>query len=267
MNWGIIGLSHIAHEFAEALATRQGAFAAASRSPEKARDFQKRYGVERAYGSYGELLADPDVDAVCVATVNARHLADIDACLDTGKHVLCEKAVWGDYAELSAPCDKARERSLVLAEAITIYHMPLFAAIREMIDRGELGNIKMVKADLGSLKEDDPANRFFNPALGGGAMLDIGTYALSFLQHFLRGAFDEVTCVTQPYPTGVDEIWAIGVRTSEGMVGSANLTFRAKLPKRAIVAGDRAYVTVDKIQKRRFLAWTRRRGVGSRCGT
>ena len=81
----------------------------------------------------------------------------------------------------------ARERGLVLAEAMTIYHMPIFKKIAQMIDDGELGRIKMVKADLGSLKEDDPTNRFFNPELGGGAMLDIGTYALSFLRYFLRG--------------------------------------------------------------------------------
>ncbi|WP_455136096.1 Gfo/Idh/MocA family protein [Thermophilibacter sp.] len=245
MNWGIIGLGHIAHEFADALATKQGVFAVGSRNIEKARAFQAEYGAERAYGSYEELLADPDVDAVYVATVNSRHLDDIRACLDAGKHVLCEKAIWGDYAELLSLCELARERGLVLAEAMTIYHMPIFAEITRMIEAGELGRIKMVKADLGSLKEDDPTNRFFSPDLGGGAMLDIGTYALSFLRYFLSGSFDEVSCVTQPYPTGVDEMWAIGVRTSEGMVGCANLTFRAKLPKRAIVAGDRAYVTVD----------------------
>lgn len=245
MNWGIIGLGHIAHEFADALSTKQGVFAVASRNPDKALAFQHQYDARRAYGSYEELLADPDVDAVYVATVNARHLDDIRACLDAGKHVLCEKAIWGDYDELVELCDLAREHGLVLAEAMTIYHMPIFKEIARMIADGELGKIKMVKADLGSLKEDDPTNRFFSPELGGGAMLDIGTYALSFLRYFLKGEFDEVKCVTQAYPTGVDEMWAIGVHTTESMVGCANLTFRAKLPKRAIVAGDRAYVTVD----------------------
>lgn len=245
MNWGIMGLGHIAHEFADALKPRQGVFAVASRTLEKAREFQAEYGAQRAYGSYEELLADPDVDAVYVATVNSRHLGDIRACLEAGKHVLCEKAIWGDYAELVELCELAHGRNLVLAEAMTIYHMPIFKKISQMIADGELGKIKIVKADLGSLKEDDPSNRFFNPELGGGAMLDIGTYALSFLRYFLAGSFDEVQCVTQAYRSGVDEMWAIGVHTSDDMVGCANLTFRAKLPKRAIVAGDKAYVTVD----------------------
>lgn len=245
MRWGIMGLGAIAHEFADALSARQGICAVASRSLEKARAFQERFGASRAYGSYEEMLADPSVEAVYVATVNSRHLADARACLEAGKHVLCEKAIWGDYAELLGLCDLAAERGLVLAEAMTIFHMPLFKEVARMISDGELGRIRMVKADLGSLKEDDPENRFFNPALGGGAMLDIGTYALSFLRHFLGGGFAEVSCVTQPHATGVDEMWAIGVRTEEGVLGCANLAFRAKLPKRAIVAGDAAYVTID----------------------
>lgn len=245
MKWGIMGLGHIAHEFADALSLRQGVYAAASRDAEKARAFQGKYGVSKAYGSYEEMLKDPEVEAVYIATVNARHLGDIRSCLAHGKHVLCEKAIWGNYDELQALCNEASSKGLVLAEAMTIYHMPIFAKIAQMIEAGELGRIKMVKADLGSLKEDDPSNRFFNPELGGGAMLDIGTYALSFLRYFLPTGFDEVRCVTQPYPTGVDEMWAIGVRTSEGQLGCANLTFRAKLPKRAIVAGEKAYVTVD----------------------
>lgn len=245
MRWGIMGLGHIAHEFAEALSGSERVYAAASRDMAKARAFQERYGAAKAYGSYDEMLLDPEVEAVYVATVNSRHLDDIRACLEHGKNVLCEKAIWGDYQELMSLCEAADERGLVLAEAMTIYHMPLFAEITRMIEDGRLGNIKIVKADLGSLKEDDPTNRFFSKELGGGAMLDIGTYALSFLRYFLRGDFSEVRCVTQPYPTGVDEMWAIGVRTTEGMVGCANLTFRAKLPKRAIVAGDRAYVEID----------------------
>lgn len=245
MNWGIIGLGHIAHEFADALVERQGVYAVASRDLAKAKEFQAEYHADVAYVSYAELIADPAVDAVYIATVNARHLEDIRACLEAGKHVLCEKAIWGDYAELSELCACAENNGLVLAEAMTIYHMPIIKKIAEMIGNGELGSIRMVKADLGSLKDDDPSNRFFNPDLGGGAMLDIGTYALSFLRYFLKGGFDEISCTTTAFRTGVDEMWSIGVRSADGVLGGASLTFRAKLPKRAIVAGDKAYVTVD----------------------
>ncbi|QOY60337.1 Gfo/Idh/MocA family protein [Thermophilibacter immobilis] len=245
MRWGIMGLGHIAREFAEALASKQGIYAVASRDLAKSCAFKDEYGAVKAYGSYEEMLRDHSVEAVYVATVNSRHFADVRACLEHGKHVLCEKAIWGDYDELLELQDLARKGGLVLAEAMTIFHMPLFKKIANMIENDNLGTIKMVKADLGSLKEDDPANRFFSRELGGGAMLDIGTYALSFLRYFLRGSFDEIRCVTQAYQTGVDEMWAISLHTSEDMIGCANLAFRAKLPKRAIVAGDKAYVTVD----------------------
>lgn len=245
MKWGIIGLGHIANEFAEALSCKDTVYAVASRNLKKAQEFQKQYGAAKAYGSYEELYADSEVEAVYVATVNSRHLQDIQACLKAGKHVLCEKAIWGDYQELAELVDYAKTHNLILAEAMTIYHMPVSKKIQELIAQGTLGNIKMVKADLGSLKEDDPANRFFSKELGGGAMLDIGTYALSWLRMFLEGRFEEVSFTTQAYQTGVDEMWAIGVRTDTNMLGCANLTFRAKLPKRAIVAGDLAYVVVE----------------------
>ena len=127
---------------------------------------------------------------------------------------------------------------------MTIYHMPLFKKITEMIDEGVLGKIKLVEADLGSLKEDDPTNRFFSKELGGGAMLDIGTYTLSFLRYFLKGNITDIKHVMHKYPTGVDEMWGIAVTTDQKEIGNANITFRAKLPKRGVIAGDKAYITV-----------------------
>lgn len=113
-----------------------------------------------------------------------------------------------------------------------------------MIEDGKLGRIKFVEAELGSLKEDDPTNRFFNPALGGGAMLDIGTYGLSFVTYFLTGKITDMAHLMSPYPTGVDEMWNIALKTDAQEIGSVNLTFRAKLPKRGIIAGDKAYISV-----------------------
>ena len=165
-------------------------------------------------------------------------------CLLHGKHVLCEKAIWKDYKELKEAYDYAQEHHLLLCEAMTIYHMPVFTKIEKLIEDDILGKIKFIQADLGSLKEDDPNNRFFSKELGGGAMLDIGTYVLSFLRYFMKGNIIDCKHVMAPYVTGVDEMWAIGIKTDKGEIGNANMTFRAKLPKRAIVAGDKAYVTI-----------------------
>ncbi len=243
-NWGIIGLGHIAHEFADNMIELHPIYAAASRSLDSALAFQKQYQVEKAYGSYEELLNDPAVDIVYIATVNSQHYKWIMACLEHGKHVLCEKAIWGNYEEMKAACALAKEKGLLLCEGMTIYHMPIFKEIKKMMADGKLGTIKFVEAELGSLKEDDPTNRFFNPDLGGGAMLDIGTYGLSFVTYFLSGELTEMNHLMSPYPTGVDEMWGIALKTSTKEIGSVNLTFRAKLPKRGIIAGDKAYITV-----------------------
>ncbi len=243
-NWGILGLGNIAHEFADNMTKLHPLYAVASRSLDTAMDFQKKYGAARAYGSYEELLDDPGVDIVYIATVNSQHYKCILACLEHGKHVLCEKAIWGNFGEMKTAYLIAEEKGLLLCEAMTIYHMPIFKEIKNMIASGKLGKIKFVEAELGSLKEDDPRNRFFNPDLGGGAMLDIGTYGLSFVTYFLSGELTDLTHLMGRYPTGVDEMWSISMKTSAQEIGSVNLTFRAKLPKRGIIAGEKAYITV-----------------------
>lgn len=243
-NWGILGLGNIAHEFADNMIKLHPVYAVASRNLDSALDFQKKYNAKKAYGSYDELLTDPAVDIVYIATVNSQHYKCIMACLEHGKHVMCEKAIWGDYEEMKTAYKLAQEKGLLLCEGMTIYHMPIFKEIKKMIEDGKLGRIKFVEAELGSLKEDDPTNRFFNPALGGGAMLDIGTYGLSFVTYFLTGKITDMAHLMSPYPTGVDEMWNIALKTDAQEIGSVNLTFRAKLPKRGIIAGDKAYISV-----------------------
>lgn len=243
-NWGILGLGTIAQEFAAAMNRLHPVYAVASRDREKAERFRQKYGATVSYGSYEELLSDPAVDIVYIATVNSQHYRNIMDCLHHGKHVLCEKAIWGNYRELEEAYALAREQGLILAEAMTIFHMPLYQEIKKLIRQGVLGKIKLVEADFGSLKEDDPNNRFFSPQLGGGAMLDIGTYGLSFVTFFLSGEITRMENLMCPYPTGVDEMWNIGMKTSTGEMGSVTMTFRAKLPKRGIIAGDKGYLSV-----------------------
>lgn len=244
INWGIMGLGNIANEFAEGMLTLHSIYGACARDFEKAKKFKDKYNVQKIYSDYEEMLEDENIDIVYIATVNSQHLKNIMSCLRHGKHVLCEKAIWGNYIEFKEAYEYAQKHNLLLCEAMTIYHMPLFAKIKEMIKQGKIGKLKMVEADLGSLKEDDPTNRFFSKELGGGAMLDIGTYALSFLRYFLEGDIVNMNYVMSKYQTGVDEMWSISMEMDSHEIGSANLTFRAKLPKRAVVAGDKAYITI-----------------------
>lgn len=245
MKWGINGLGHIAHEFAEGMKDVDTIYGVSSRDYEKGLAFQEKYGVSKVFKDFEEMIEDPKIEVVYIATVNSVHYENIMSCLKKGKHVLCEKAIWGDHRELVAAYEYAQQHNLVLAEAMTIYHMPLFHKIKTLIKEGKFGKIKYVNANLGSLKEDNPNNRFFNKELGGGAMLDIGTYVLSFLRFFLEGELTEVKYVVGKYQTGVDEMWSIATKTKQQVLGNANITFRAKLPKIAIIAGEKAYVTIN----------------------
>lgn len=244
MNWGIMGLGNIAHEFAQSMVNLHPIYGACSRESEKTEAFVKQYAVMHSYTSYTDMLNDENIDIIYIATVNSQHMKNIWDCLKHGKHVLCEKAIWQDHAEMKEAYEYAAKHRLLLSEAMTIYHMPIFTKIEELITQGKLGKIKFVQADLGSLKEDDPKNRFFSKELGGGAMLDIGTYVLSFLRFFMKGNVVDSRHVMTKHRGGVDEMWCISMKTDEGVIANANMTFRAKLPKRAVVAGDKAYVTI-----------------------
>lgn len=244
VKWGIIGLGGIANEFAESFKSDHAELVAVgSRSIEKAEEFADKYSVKKAYGNYEDLYADEEIDIVYLATPNSYHAENMKDILQAGKHVLCEKAITMNKKELTEVLEIAEEKDLLVAEAMTIYHMPVYQMIKERIDNGEFGQLKMATAYFGSLKEADPNNRFFNPDLGGGALLDIGVYALSFVQYFLDADVNEFSTLIKFFETGVDEMSTISYTTTEETMGSVTLSFRAKLPKQGVVTCEDAYVT------------------------
>ena len=244
LKWAIMGTGRIANDFAESMNNLHEIYGIASRDPEKAEAFKSKHNVQKTYGSYKEMLEDKNVDIVYIATVNSQHYMNIMDCLNHNKHVFCEKAIWGNKSDMKKAYGLAKSKNLFLGEAMTIYYMPLYKKLKKMINEGDLGKIKFVQADFGSLNDDDPSSRFFSRDLGGGAMLDIGTYALSFVLYFMSCSPCEIKNVMSKYRTGVDEMWGIVLKNKEEEIGNVNLTFRAKLPKRGVIAGEKAYVTV-----------------------
>lgn len=245
IKWAIIGLGGIANEFATSFKSDKAELVAVgSRNLDKAQLFAKKYDVPKAYGTYEELYADDEVDIVYVATPNSSHAKNMLDILHAGKHVFCEKAITMNKKELDAVLELAAEKNLIVAEAMTIFHMPLYKKIKERVESGEFGALKMVTSYFGSLKEDDPTNRFFSPDLGGGALLDIGVYALSFVQYFLDSDLDEFTTLVKPYETGVDEMSTISYSTTSGTLANVTLSFRGKLPKQGVVVCEDAYITI-----------------------
>lgn len=244
IRWAIVGLGNIAHGFASSFHSEQAELVAVgSRSSQKAKSFARQYNIPKAYGSYEELYADDDIDIVYLATPNSYHAQNMMDILNAGKHVLCEKAITMNKEELDDVLLLAKEKNLLVAEAMTIYHMPIYKEVKNRIQAGEFGKLKLASAYFGSFKEADPDNRFFSPALGGGALLDIGVYALSFVQYFLDASPVEISTLVQLFETGVDEMSTISYTTTEGTLGNAVSSFRANLPQIGVVTCENAYIT------------------------
>lgn len=243
--WGIIGLGNIAHEFAEHFDQETSELTAvASRTIDKAEAFAQRYHIPKAYGSYQEMLNDQEIDIIYIAVPNRQHSQHIMEALAANKHVLCEKAITMNKKELTEAMKLAEEKNLVLAEAMTIFNMPLYQQLRSLIDTNKLGALKMIQAPFGSYKDPDPTNRFFNPELAGGALLDIGTYAVSFARFFLSSQPEVIASTMVPFETGVDEQSVTILRNKENELATISLTFQAKMPKVGIVAFKEGYITI-----------------------
>lgn len=244
--WAIVGLGTIATQFAENFNSDLGdLYGAASRNLGKARSFANTHNISKAFGSYDELFADPNVDIVYIATPHNHHLESIMPALESGKHVLCEKAITMNSEELAQAKQLAKEKGLILAEAMTIFNMPLFIELKHRINSGEFGTLKLIQASFGSFKEPDPTNRFFNPELAGGAILDIGTYALSFVRFFLSEQPNYLQSTMLPFKTGVDEQSVTILRNQKNEMATVALTFQAKMPKQGIVAFEKAFITIN----------------------
>lgn len=245
LRWAILGTGWIANEMAAAMG-RGGRVPAAvgNRTPEKAEAFARKYNIGKAYSDFHEMFTDPDIDAVYIATSHNTHIGFIEEALSHGKHVLCEKAITLNSEELNRAVRLAEEHRLVLAEAMTIYHMPLYRALRERLASGALGRVNLIQLNFGCFKPYDMSNRFFNPALAGGAMLDIGVYALSLARLFLESAPDQVKSFARTAPTGVDETAGILMSNPQGQLATITMSLHSRLPKRVEISCEKAYIEI-----------------------
>jgi predicted dehydrogenase len=241
IRWGIIGTGGIAQAFARDLEhTDTGVVAAVgSRRPETAEAF----GFGRAHGSYEALVEDPDVDAVYVATPHPFHHANARLALEAGKPVLVEKAFTMNAAEARDLVALARERGLFLMEAMWTRFLPHMAALRTLIADGELGELVTVIADHGQWFPKDLDFRLFAPELGGGALLDLGVYPVSFAS-MLLGAPAAIATLSTPAFTGVDGTTSILLRAAGGAHAVLTCTSAAVSPTTAAIVGTDARVEI-----------------------
>lgn len=245
LNWAVLGTGVIANEMAEALKKMgKELYAVANRTYENAVLFAKKHNVGKVYDSMEDVFTDPEVDIIYITTPHNTHYPFMKKSLENGKHLLVEKSITLNSNQLNEMVELAKEKNLVLAEAMTIWHMPLYKELWKIIDSGELGKVQMITMNFGSFKDYDMNNRFFNRNLAGGAMLDIGVYALSIVRSFMNACPERIESQVLSTSTGVDEQATILLQNEQGQMATVALSLHSKQPKRAMISCEKGYIEI-----------------------
>ncbi|MFV0428799.1 MAG: Gfo/Idh/MocA family protein [Arachnia sp.] len=249
INWGIIAPGSIADTFATALQlnTNQRVVACGSRSAERAQAFAAKHGIPRAYGSYQELVADPSVDAVYIASTQNAHWEQALLSIDANKHVLIEKPFTLNAQQAADVVEAGRAKGLAVMEAMWTRFLPRIDIVRQLLEDGALGDIETVMADHGQGFDENPDFRLFDPARGGGALLDLGIYPVSFA-HFVLGTPGRIHASGTLTETGVDRQVTMLMDqypTHRFAQAALTTTLRAVTPTAASISGTEARVELS----------------------
>lgn len=245
MKWAVLGTGVIANEMAAAMKKKGGnIYAVGNRTYPKAVAFAEKYGIGKVYNDMNEMFTDPEVDIIYITTPHNTHIDFMRKAIQNGKHILVEKSMTLNSRELDEAMSLAKEKGVVIGEAMTIYHMPIYKKLREILDSGKLGKVNLITMNFGSFKDYDMSNRFFNRELAGGAMLDIGVYALSFIRFFMSEKPDKLLSQVKSAPTGVDEQAGLLLMNSAGQMATVMLSLHSKQPKRGMISCENGYIEV-----------------------
>lgn len=246
-NWAILGCGKIAQKFASDLKLLPNArlYAAASRSLGKAQTFASEFGFEKAYGSYEEMVADPAVDVVYIASPHSHHCQHTLLCLDHKKAVLCEKALAINSKEVALMIESARRNNTFLMEAFWTRFIPSFMKVLEIVKSGELGALKMVRADFAFNAPWEPEERNYNIALGGGSLLDIGIYPI-FMTLMTLGKPSEMNTMARFSPTGSEESIMMSFGYPGGQIASLYSSFGFTSPVQADFCFEEGFVRLNR---------------------
>ena len=244
---GIIGAGWIAEKMAEALSPLNDycVYAIASRSLEKAEAFADKWGVSKAYGSYEDMVADKEVDLVYIATPHSHHFPHAMLALEHGKHVLVEKAFTANTAEAEILIQTARSKGLFITEAIWTRYMPLSHKVKELMDSRIIGEPRLLTATLCYMMEFK--ERILRPDLCGGALLDLGVYALNFARMYFGTDIVKTVSNCQMGPTGVDLQECISLCFADGKMANLQAGALCLNDRQGIVNGTEGYIRVDNI--------------------
>ena len=249
IRWGILSTGHISGKFADALRILPEAeiCAVGSRNLETAKIFAGKHGIRNAYGSYSALADDPEVDVVYIGTPHSFHLENSVMCMRRGKSVLCEKALTINAREAEEMIRVAKEENVFLMEAMITRHVPLVKKIQNWIKSGEIGEVRMVNASRCIRREFKPSARQLNPKLGGGSLLDLGVYVISFASMIFEKPPESVFGYGHIGEFGSDEQGAALLKYDRGEIANLSFALRTDTGNEAYVYGTKGYIKIDEI--------------------
>lgn len=247
IRWGIIGPGRIAEKFARDISFVKNTeiVAVASRNPERARHFADEFRIAHFYDDYKAIAGDPDVDAVYVATPHPMHFENTKMCLNAGKHVLCEKPLTVNTAESKILIDLATEKDLFLMEALWSRFLPVLQEIRQWINNGRIGDIRLIQSTFGFQAPYDPLSRIFSPELAGGALLDIGVYPIAVSQFLMKNnpLYTDARAIIGN--TGVDEMIAVNLLYADGAVSQFTASVQAWFSNDCTIYGTLGKIHIE----------------------
>ena len=251
--WGIIATGNIAASLAEAINFVDDAelLAVASRSQESADRFGDRWNIPRRYPSYQQLAEDPDIDVVYIATPHNLHAENMKLCLNAGKHVMCEKPLTLNATQARECIQLARDKGLFLMEAVWMRFFPAIAEIKSLVQSGVIGKPRLIEADFCFHLPYDSKHRLYDLELGGGALLDIGIYPLSFTTNLL-GFPDEAQAMAQLAPTGADQITTMNLKYGDDCAALLAGSMFIYKPQDAIIAGENGFIHPHEVHESFF---------------
>ena len=249
IKWGIISTGHISGKFAEALEILPDAelVAVASRTQESANKFAQEHNIPRAYATYQELADDPDIDVVYIGTPHTFHLENSVMCMRKGKSVLCEKALTINAEEAREMVRVAREENVFLMEAMIPRQVPLLKKVMQWIKDGRIGEVRMVKASRCARGEFTHGARQLNPELGGGSLLDVGVYVISFAFQVLGKAPIEAMGLSHIGEIGSDEQGVAVLKYDKGEIADLSFALRTEAVNEAYILGTEGYIKVHDL--------------------
>ncbi|MBD3226330.1 MAG: gfo/Idh/MocA family oxidoreductase [Caldithrix sp.] len=245
VNWGIMAAGKIAAVFADGLKyTAHGRpLAIGSRSLDKAQTFAEKHDIPRYYGSYEKLVQDEDIDVIYIASPHHLHKTNMLLALEYGKAVLCEKPFTLDTNEAAQVAEAAQKANIFVMEGMWTRFLPIMKRIKKIIDTNIIGNIHIVEADLGFKANFDPSHRLFDPAMGGGALLDLGIYLVS-LTHWLLGKPLQINSIAKFGKTGVDEHTSIMFGYEQDHLANLYTSLRTETPCEAVILGEKGRIRI-----------------------